>query len=44
LTRSAAELRAEARSGLQRLTPVQALEGEIAGSWIVPRNAPGTYA
>ena len=56
--RSAAELLAEARSGLQRLTPAEAeqavragaclvdirddaqraREGEIAGSWIVPRN------
>jgi rhodanese-related sulfurtransferase len=58
LIRTAAELLAEARSGLERLTPGQALEamaagaalidirddvqrardGEIAGSWIVPRN------
>jgi rhodanese-related sulfurtransferase len=58
LIRTAAELLAEARAGLRRLTPEQAAEamraggvlvdvrddaqrareGEIAGSWIVPRN------
>jgi rhodanese-related sulfurtransferase len=58
LSRTAAELLAEARGDLERLTPAQALEamvagaalidirddaeraleGEIAGAWIVPRN------
>ncbi len=58
MIRSAADLLADARSGLERLTPAEALaamrtggvlvdirddaqrarEGEIAGSWIVPRN------